>query len=60
VRVAVPSSLPEPRGQEPPPEGLDADVQLLLSELLTGQGGTEVGVTGSVGFEDSLAKCGVV
>jgi hypothetical protein len=57
--VAVPSPLPESLGQEPAAEGLDADMQPLPGELLAGQRGTEVRVTGSVGLEDLPTQGGV-
>jgi len=50
--IAVPSSLPESCVQQPATERLDTDVQTLGGEFLAGQGGTEVGVTGSVGLEN--------
>lgn len=59
MRLAAAPALPQPGRQEPPAEGLRADRQPFLGQLLTGEGGAEVGVTLAVGRQDLRDEGGV-
>jgi hypothetical protein len=60
VRVASSLGFPQPFSQQPSPQRFDANVQLLLGEFLARQSGTEIRIPRPIGFEDLLAKGGLV
>jgi len=56
VRVAVASPLPQLFRQQPPPQGLNPDLQPLGRQLLTRKCRTEVAITSAIDLQHAAAK----